>query len=472
MPISLYWRYNMRKVELRMNEEYKYITIKKLVEKNGNKKRAATKLKRSIRQIDRMIAGYKAFGKEFFVHGNRNRKPSHALSEEQKTEIEQLYINKYFDCTYTLFSEYLESRENIKVSVDEVRVILKDRYIFSPRTHKCTKKRLKQQLKEEQRKAKTMSEKAKIQEKIVAVEEAHPRQPRCQYFGEELQMDACIHPWFGNSKTALHAAIDDSTGNIVGMYFDTQETLNGYYNVTHQILTNYGIPYKIKTDKRTVFEYKKKASSLVEEDTFTQYAYACKQLGIDIETSSVPEFKPRIERLFETLQQRLPQEFRLANITTLSKANEFLKTYINRFNQKFALCINNNKSVFEKQPDKQRINLILSVLAKRVVDSGHSIKFKNKYYRFTNVNGSPIYFHKGTKCMVIEAFDGEMYATVDNSVFALEEIPSVQSKSVDFDEIEIIKEKKKYIPRMTHPWKLESFERFVEKQEHRLENAS
>ena len=462
----------MREVELRMNEEYKYKIIKKLVDTNGNKKRAAIKLNRSLRQVDRMIAGYKAFGKEFFVHGNRNRKPSHALSEEQKTEIEQLYINKYFDCTYTLFSEYLAERENIKVSVNEVRVILKDRYIFSPRTHKCTRKRLKKQLQAEQQKAKTKSEKAKIQEKIVAVEDAHPRQPRCQYFGEELQMDACIHPWFGNGKAALHAAIDDATGNIVGMYFDEQETLNGYYQITHQILTTYGIPNKIKTDKRTVFEYKKKASSLVEEDTFTQYAYACKQLGIDIETSSVPEFKPRIERLFETLQQRLPQELRLAQITTIDKANEFLKTYITRFNNKFALCINNSKSVFEKQPENEKINLILAVLTNRVVDSGHSIKFKNKYYRFTNSHGYPIYFHKGTKCMVIESFDKKMYATVDNSVFALEEIPAVQDKSVDFDEVEVIKEKKIYIPKMNHPWKLEHFEKFVEKQEHRLENVS
>ena len=111
-------------------------------------------------------------------------------------------------------------------------------------------------------------------------------------------MDACIHLWFGKTKTALHAAIDDATGQVVGLYFDKEETLNGYYNITHQILTKYGIPYLIKTDKRTVFEYKKKASSKVEEDTFTQYAYACKQLGIHIETSSVPEFKPRVERLF------------------------------------------------------------------------------------------------------------------------------------------------------------------------------
>ena len=55
----------MRKVKLRMNEEYKYKIIKKLVETNGNKKRAAIKLKRSVRQIDRMIAGYKEYGKDF-----------------------------------------------------------------------------------------------------------------------------------------------------------------------------------------------------------------------------------------------------------------------------------------------------------------------------------------------------------------------------------------------------------------------
>lgn len=462
----------MRKVELRMNEEFKYRTIKKLVETNGNKKRAAIQLGRSIRQIDRMIAGYNKYGKEFFIHGNRGRKPAHALTFEQKEEIEQLYLAKYFDCTYTAFTEFLEERENIKVSIDEVRVILKSKNIFSPRTHKVTRKNAKKQLLAALKQAKNTTEKNKIQDKIVAVEDAHPRQPRCQYFGEELQMDACIHPWFGSQKSALHAVIDDATGNVLGLYFDEQETLNGYYNITHQLITKYGIPYKIKTDKRTVFEYKKKASSLVEEDTFTQYAYACRQLGIQIETSSVPEFKPRIERLFETLQQRLPQELRLAQITKIEEANNYLKKFIDRYNKKFALCINNSKSVFEKQPDKQKINLILAILTSRVVDKGHSIKFKNKYYRFVNQHGCPIYFNHGTKCMVIESFDKNMFATVDNSVFALEEIAAVQSKSENFDEIEEVKERKVYIPRMTHPWKRESFEDFVSKQEHRLEMVS
>ena len=64
------------------------------------------------------------------------------------------------------------------------------------------------------------------------------------------------------TKTALLAAIDDSTGHVVAAYFDNQETLNGYYNIYYQILTKCGIPYLFKTDKRTVFEYKKKALPL------------------------------------------------------------------------------------------------------------------------------------------------------------------------------------------------------------------
>lgn len=462
----------MRKVELRMKEEMKYLTIKKLVETNGNKKRAAIKLDCSIRSIDRMIVGYKEKGKEYFVHGNRGRTPAHALSEEQKTQIEQLYLSKYYDCNYTVFTEFLAERENIFISIDEVRVLLRDRYILSPRSHKSTRKRLRQQLLEEQKRAKTKAEKENIQANIVNVEDAHPRQPRCQYFGEEIQLDACIHLWFGDTKTALHAAIDDATGNLVGLYFDNQETLNGYYNITKQILIQYGIPYKFKTDKRTVFEYKRKGSSLLEEDTFTQFAYACSQLGIQLETSSVPEFKPRIERAFQTLQQRLPQELRLAGITTSEEANQFLVEYIKKFNKQFALCINHNKSVFEKQLDEKKINLILAVLTKRVIDRGHSIKFNNKYYRLVNRMNTPIYFNHGTTCVVIKSFDNQLYATVNDTVFALEEIPEVQAISENFDEIVETKAKKVYIPPMTHPWKQQLFDKFVENQEHRLEKVS
>ena len=462
----------MRKVELSLKEKYKYETIKKLVETNGNKERARIKLKlKSIRQINRLIAGYKKYGKEFFVHGNRGRKPAHALSDLDKDTIVELYESKYFDCTYTQFNEYLAERENIFLSVPEVGQILRERYILSPRSRKITRKNLKKKLLAEKEKAKSKKEIAKLQSAIVAVEDAHPRQPRCIYFGEEIQTDACMHIWFGNTKTALHAAIDDSTGHVVAAYFDNQETLNGYYNIYYQILTKYGIPYLFKTDKRTVFEYNKKGTTLDEDNTFTQFAYACNQLGTSIETSSVPEFKPRIERLFESFQLRLIPELRLANITTIEEANNFLPTFLEKYNSKFALCIDNTKSVFEKQPTEQKINLTLAILSRRVVDTGHSICFKKKHYRRVNSVGTPIYFVKGTKCMVIEAFDKKLYATVEDSIFALEEIPEVQVLSENFDEILPTEPKKIYIPRMIHPFKIDSFEKFVAKQIEKIQKG-
>ena len=463
----------MRKVELSLKEKEKYKIIKKLVETNGNKERARIKLGlKSIRQINRLIAGYKEYGKDFFVHGNRGRKPKHALTSEFKNEIETLYTSKYFDCSYTQFTEYLAERENIFLSVPEVGQILRERGILSPRARKVTKKNLKKKLIAQKEKAKSKKEIAQLQASIVAIEDAHPRQPRCIYFGEEIQTDACIHLWFGTFKTALHAAIDDATGQVVAAYFDNQETLNGYYNIYYQILVKYGIPYLFKTDKRTVFEYNKKGTTLDEDNTFTQFAYACNQLGTSIECSSVPEFKPRIERLFETFQLRLIPELRLANITTIEEANNFLPAFLDKYNSKFALCIDNTKSVFEKQPSLQKINLTLAVLSRRIIDTGHSICFKKKHYITVNSVGTPIYFGKGTKCMVIEAFDKSLYATVEDSIFSLEEIPEVQTYSKNFDTILPTEPKRIYIPKMIHPWKIKSFETFAEKQVAKLQKVS
>lgn len=66
--------------------------------------------------------------------------------------------------------------------------------------------------------------------------------------------------------------------------------------------------------------------------------------------------------------------------------------------------------------------------------------------------------------MVIEAFDKNLYATVEDSIFALEEIPKTQASSVNFDEVLPTEPKKIYIPKMIHPWKRQSFEKFAEKQ--------
>ena len=78
--------------------------------------------------------------------------------------------------------------------------------------------------------------------------------------------------------------------------------------------------------------------------------------------------------MFKTLQSRLPVELRLAGITEINAANEFLRSYIAKYNAEFALPLNGIKSVFEKQPDQEKINLTLAILTERVVDAGHCIQ--------------------------------------------------------------------------------------------------
>lgn len=463
----------MRKVILTMDENQKYTAIKKLVETNGNKKRAALHLDCSVRHINRMIKGYKQEGKAFFVHGNRGRKPVHSLENNTKQLILDLYRTKYTDANITHFSELLIKHEEIKVSPSCVRDILLNEYILSPKARRTTKKNVSAHLKELRNTAKSQKEITKIVNAIVDIEDAHPRRPRCAYAGEMLQMDASFHLWFGQKKTQLHIAVDDATGSIVGAYFDSQETLNGYYHVLQQILTDHGIPYMFFTDRRTVFEYKKKNISKVEEDTYTQFSYACKQLGIEIKTSSVAQAKGRVERMFQTLQSRLPIELRLAGVTTLEQANEFLNSYIKKFNAQFALPVNSIKSVFEKQPDKEKINLTLAILTGRKVDNGHCIRFENAYYKPVDINGYPVYYRKGTSGMVLKAFDGQVFFCVEEKIYALDLIPEQARTSKNFDILPVRqKPMKRYIPPMSHPWKQASFERYMKKQAHRQENIA
>lgn len=258
-----------------MDENHKYEIIKKLVDSNGNKKTAALKIGCSDRHINRLIKGYNEKGKAFFVHGNRGRQPAITLPTDTKQLILDLYRTKYYDCNLTHYSELLAENENIKVSVSTISSILRKEYILSPKANRATKKAVKKELKALQSKTKSKKKVAIIQSSILDLEDSHPRRPRCAYFGEMLQMDASLHPWFGEAKSQLHIAVDDATGQIVGAYFDEQETLNGYYHVFHQVLSTYGIPYQFFTDNRTVFEYKKKHQKDVEKDTFTQFG--CKR---------------------------------------------------------------------------------------------------------------------------------------------------------------------------------------------------
>lgn len=451
-----------------MDEQRKYDVIKRLVDENGNKDRAALTLGITKRHVNRLIKAYKENGKSAFIHGNRGRKPSTTISDELRALIVDLYRTKYFDANFTHYTELLDSHESIRVSPSTVASILEAEYILSPRVTKARKKRLKHALLQKQMNAGSSKEASAVQKNLVAVEDAHSRRPRCAYFGELLQMDASSFEWIPGQIWHLHVAIDDATGRIVGAWFDLQETLDGYYHVFHQILTTYGIPYKFFTDRRTIFTYKAKTSPSPDEDTYTQFAYACKQFGVELESCSVPQAKGRVERLNQTLQSRLPVELRLAGITTMAGANEFLNSYIKEFNSKFALPLNGISSVFETQPTNEKINLILAVLDERTVDCGHSIQFNKQHYRLLDSEGAQVHYRKGTKVMVIKALDGRLFCCVnDKDIYALEIIPEHEQKSKELDaDYKKPEPKKKYIPPMSHPWKRAAYNKFVSSQKH------
>lgn len=459
----------MKEVKLRMNEQLKYDVIKNLVDHNGNKNRASKKLGISKRQINRLIIKYKENGKSAFVHGNRSKKPVNTLDKSISEDIILLYKNKYYDFNFCHFKDFLQKDENIKVSYNFIYKTLTNEGILSPKARKKTKRDYaKKKLLQEKKINLAMSDEQleSIVNHEVALEDSHPRGEKPKYFGEIIEQDGSIHMWFGGIKTCLHLAIDKATSTIVGAFFDKQETLNGYYHVFYQILTNYGIPYKFLTDNRTVFNYMSlnpdKRTS--DKDVLTQYGYACKQLGVDLKTTSVSQAKGLIERTNGTFQGRLVQELRLNNITTIEDANDYLiNIFVPYFNEKFALDYKKFKSSFEKSPSKEKINYTLSVLTPRKIDNGNSIKYQNKYYQ-PYLDGELKCFMPKTEVLVIKAFNGDLLVTIDESVYELKELSRNERFSKEFNELPQIKdERKKYIPPMSHPWKLDSFNKQLKK---------
>lgn len=215
----------------------------------------------------------------------------------------------------------------------------------------------------------------------------------------------------------------------------------------YQILSKYGIPYKFFTDNRTS-----------DKDVLTQYGYACKQLGIDLKTISVSQAKGLIERTNGTFQGRLVQELRLENIT-IEEANKYLtEVFVPEFNKEFALDYKKFPTVFKTHPSEEKINSTLAVLSPRKIDNGNSIKYKNKYYQ-PYINNELKCFSSKTECLVIKAFNGDLLVAIDEQVLELRELSRNEMFSNNFDNVVEKVEKAKYIPTMSHPWKINSFKK-------------
>jgi transposase/transposase-like protein len=453
----------MRKVELTMNEQIKYEVIKKVSEGLMRKTKAEVTLGLSRRQIDRLIASYRQNGKETFKHKNRGRASSRATDSELKEKVVQLYLSeKYHVANITHFTELLASHEGISLSRTTVNTVLLEADILSPKAHKKTRRTMTARLEESLKEVTSNQEEASITEKIVAIENAHPMRPRAKYAGELIQLDASQHFWISGEYWHLHIAIDDATGDIIGAYFSKEETLHSYYHITKQIFERYGLPHKFLTDYRTVFNDNSKNNKPDEANSLTQFGYMCKQLGIELECTMIPQKKGRVERLFGTLQSRLVTEFKVHGITTIEQANVFLDSYVDEYNSRFGNKVNDTTTVFETPPSNEDINLYLAVLKKRIINQGHHFKFNHLYYVTIDSDGNEKFFPNKTEVLVINAFDGQIFASIDEQVYALKQLESHQRYSKEFDQAPTkTNQAKIYIPDFKHPWKLQNFNKFV-----------
>ena len=438
-------------MELNDKERKKLEVIRKVISKEMTIKEATCELGLSRQQIHRLINIYKKEGESGFAHKNRGKTPSNKIDYKIIEEIQQLYLDDFYDHNYEHFLEEIKDRYSI--SYPSLYRCLSSDDIISPLAHKETIKLYNERME------KAINGEEEIQEEIVELfksrqisfEKAHTRRSSNNYgFGQEVQMDACEKIWFGNVVTYLHLAVDKATKKVLFGWFEYEELTRGYFVLLYNIIINYGIPEKIKADNRNSFSNNKN-----QVDT-TQFGSICNALGIQLETTSIPTGKPNVERENGTFKNRLIAELRRKGITDIDEANKYLnEIFIPKMNKKFSYEIDPKTS--KMKPNNyslEELNLIISEKYIRIIDNASSIKYNNKYYVPINPKtGEVTCFMKKTECTFIITYNAEYWCKIEDNYYMMLEIQdrnTIMKKEVDNDNPT---EKKKYIPPENHPWR-------------------
>ena len=330
-------------------EELKTAVIECCINGTMTIKQAADRLSFSERYIKKLKARYKKFGASSMLHGNCGRQPKHTINAIIKSRILEIWNQPEFEeCNFTHFQEILEEDYGIYISYTPLYNLLKSKGIKSPRKHKKVK--------------------------------VHNRRQERPSEGELLQVDGTPYQFFYNDEKeyCLHGFIDDATHKITGLYMCENECMHGYLEVTRQTFKNFGVPLALYADGSSIFFPKDDKLTLEEQlagytKPTTQYGRMMNFLGVDLIHAGSSQAKGRIERLWNTLHDRLKTEFRRHNIATIDEANEFLRKYIPKFNKKFAIEPKEEKSSFMELPKYVNLDYLLSVKYTRTVDVSNCI---------------------------------------------------------------------------------------------------
>jgi transposase len=354
---------------------------------------AAMSLGVTERQVRRLKAKYTQEGEKGLQHGNRGRKPAHTISEEIRQEVARLYEDKYADSNFYHCAELLEEHEGLKISPSSVRRILMD-----------------------------AGRKAKNQRRR---RPGHRARARRASEGALWQTDATPYEWLGTryGKFALHAAIDDATSAVVGAVFTPNECMAGYFSTMKAGILRHGVPLALYSDQHTIFRSPKEKLTTDEEldgvqARLSNFGAAMAELGIEHIKATTPQAKGRIERLWCTLQDRLPVEFRLRGVADIDEANRALPELIEKHNRSFATPPAADQDMYRKLGEGVELDHILVLREKRQADRSSAVTYKKNLY----VPASSISFEPRTAVEIRETMSGDVLAWYRGKIVELKRI--------------------------------------------------
>ena len=309
---------------------------------------ASRLLQLSERQVQRLKRRYRPDSVGWVQHGNRGRSMPWAVSVPQKQLILNLARGKYRGFNDSHLAEKLRLEENLAVSRETVRRILRAAKLASPQQRRPRK--------------------------------YHSRRPPRPRFGMMALTDASRHDWLEGRgpELTLLGFQDDATHQILAAHFQLEaENTVGYLRSLHAMITTHGIPLSLYRDRHSIFQRNDPHWTLAEQlagkQSPTQLGRALDELGIQQIPAYSPQAKGRIERAWRTFQDRLVSELRLAHATTLAEANAVLARFCADYNRRFARPALDAASDFRSLPRRFDLARCLSLRYRRVVAADHTV---------------------------------------------------------------------------------------------------
>jgi len=343
----------MERWQLSAKEITKYTVIKDAIKGHLKANQAAEELNLSTRQIFRLKKALREKGLDGIIHGNKGKQSPRRIPDNIRDRMDLLYKGRYVGFNISHFTEMLEEEEGIILSRETVRGILLEKGSY---------------------------EKRKKQPKHRSWREPKPKE------GMMLQYDTSDHDWLEGRgpKIKLIGAIDDATGNVPYAQFAYEDSVEENMATSKKIIQIKGIPLSIYVDRDSKFITTRHQSihvNLKGNYKETQMGRAWDELGINVIFADSPQAKGRIERLWQTFQDRLISELRLMNISTLEEANEYLHSvFLPKYNQKFNRKPQLEKVAYRPIPKGMDLDRILCLKEKRQVHGDHTISYKGRKY--------------------------------------------------------------------------------------------